>query len=93
LPPLSPCYRRDSLALHFTWVPDQDAVLPVLAALQDVLAPLAPRPHWGKLFTIDPQTLAARYPRHADFTRLLPDFDPKGKFRDEFVERYFPVES
>ena len=35
------------------------------------LADFAPRPHWGKLFTLDASTLAERYPRHADFLDLL----------------------
>ncbi|MBQ1067158.1 FAD-binding protein [Micromonospora sp. D75] len=84
---LSPNFRRDSLALHFTWIGDPVAVAPVLAEVEERLAPFAPRPHWGKLFERDP---AAAYPRHADFAALLREFDPKGKFRTAEMDRYFP---
>lgn len=84
---LSPNHERDSLAVHFTWVGDPAAVAPVLAEVEERLAPFAPRPHWGKLFTRDP---AAAYPRHDDFHALLREFDPAGKFRTALLDRYFP---
>ncbi|MEU5914231.1 FAD-binding protein [Micromonospora sp. NPDC047527] len=88
---LSPNHRRDSLAVHFTWVDDAAAVLPVLVEVEERLAPFAPRPHWGKVFVTDPAELAARYPRYADFTALLTRLDPKGKFRTDLMDRYFPA--
>ncbi|MFI2647432.1 FAD-binding protein [Micromonospora fulviviridis] len=84
---LSPNHERDSLAVHFTWVGDPAAVAPVLDEVEERLAPFAPRPHWGKLFTRDP---AAAYPRHDDFRALLREFDPAGKFRTALLDRYFP---
>ncbi|MGW9194633.1 FAD-binding protein [Micromonospora chersina] len=84
---LSPNHERDSLAVHFTWVGDPVAVAPVLDEVEERLAPFAPRPHWGKLFTRDP---AAAYPRHDDFRALLREFDPAGKFRTASLDRYFP---
>ncbi|MGC4808504.1 FAD-binding protein [Micromonospora sp. DT233] len=87
---LSPQYRRDSLAVHFTWVDDADAVAPVLAEVEGRLAPFTPRPHWGKVFTLDPAAVAAAYPRHADFLALLREADPAGKFRTPLLDRYFP---
>ncbi|MGC4863997.1 FAD-binding protein [Micromonospora sp. DT53] len=87
---LSPNYRRDSFVLHFTWVDDTAAVLPVVAAVEERLAPFAPRPHWGKVFVTDPAELSTRYPRHADFAALLTDLDPKGTFRTDLLDRYFP---
>jgi len=84
---LSPNHDRDSLAIHFTWIGDPVAVAPVLAEVEERLAPFAPRPHWGKLFGRDP---AATYPRHDDFRALLRDLDPAGKFRTEELDRYFP---
>ena len=85
---LSPAYRRDSTAFHFTWIPDATAVAPVLAGVQDALAPFAPRPHWGKISGIPAATVAGRYPRLADFGRLAAEFDPAGKFRNDFVAGY-----
>jgi xylitol oxidase len=52
------------------------------------LAPFQPRPHWGKLFNLTPAQVQARYPRLADFQALARDYDPQGKFRNAFVERY-----
>ncbi|MGA4729837.1 FAD-binding protein [Micromonospora taraxaci] len=87
---LSPNHRRDSFVVHFTWIDDTAAVLPVVAAVEERLAPFAPRPHWGKVFVTDPAELASRYPRYADFAALLADLDPKGMFRTDALDRYFP---
>ncbi|WP_229073080.1 D-arabinono-1,4-lactone oxidase [Actinoplanes sp. DH11] len=83
---LSPNYRRDSLALHFTWIADTDAVLPVVADLEKALAPMAARPHWGKIFTTAPDELRSLYPRFADFAGLAHRFDPTGKFRNPWLD-------
>ena len=87
---LSPCYQRDSVAIHFTWIKDTSAVTPVLAAIEDALSPFDARPHWGKLFRTSPQAVRARYERLPDFERLLRRYDPAGKFRNDFIDRYFP---
>ena len=88
---LSPSYRRDSLAVHFTWVDDVRAVAPVLAAIEDQLAPFQARPHWGKLFGTSPEVVSRLYERMPDFRQLLGLHDPAGKFRNEFVDNYFPL--
>lgn len=87
---LSAAQGRDSLALHFTWVRDEVAVAPVVATIQARLAPFAARPHWGKVFTAQPDVLRQLYPRWDDFAALLADLDPSGKVRGEFVSAYFP---
>lgn len=83
---LSPAFDRDSLAIHFTWVPNTPAVLALLPRLEEAIAP---RPHWGKLFTVPPTLLAARYPQWDSFRALLREHDPKGVFRNDFLARYF----
>ena len=83
---LSPNHDRDSMALHFTWIADTEAVLPVVADLEAALAPLGARPHWGKIFTSEPSGLRAAYPRFADFTALAARFDPKGVFRNPWLD-------
>ena len=88
---LSPSYQQDTVALHFTWIKDTGAVLPVIAAIEHLLAPLGARPHWAKLFTVPPHAVRALYPRSADFQQLLGEADPGGKFRNSFVAKYFPV--
>ncbi len=87
---LSPCYQRDSVAFHFTWVKDEAAVAPVLAQLEERLAPLRARPHWGKLFGAGPEATRGLYPRLDDFRRMMHRFDPAGKFRNDLLDRYLP---
>jgi xylitol oxidase len=82
---LSMASGRDSLAIHFTWVPDQTAVTPVLGVIEKALAPLRARPHWGKLFTTEPEDLAGLYPRLSGFAALARRLDPGGKFRNAFL--------
>ncbi len=84
---LSPAYGRDTVALHFTWVADTAAVLPVVRLVEERLAPFEARPHWGKVFTTAPAELRARYPRLADFAALAGALDPSGTFRNAFVDR------
>jgi xylitol oxidase len=85
---LSPCYRQETVAFHFTWAPDLPAVLPVLALIEERLAPFGVRPHWGKLFTVGPSELRARYERLPDFQALARHYDPAGKFANDFVRRH-----
>lgn len=88
---LSPAEGRDSVGFHFTWRQEEEPVLAAVAALDEVLAPLAARPHWGKIFTTSPEVLATRYPRFDDFRRLRAELDPSGVFGNEFVDRYVPA--
>ena len=90
---LSTAYRQDSVALHFTWILDAGAVRPVIAAIERELVPLGARPHWGKVFGVPPDAVRARYPRWDDFQALARSLDPAGKFRNEFMDTYFPRES
>ncbi|MFC8225340.1 D-arabinono-1,4-lactone oxidase [Streptomyces sp. NPDC057287] len=87
---LSPAQGRDSVAFHFTWVPDTAAVTPVLGAIEEALAPFGARPHWGKVFTTPPSTLRELYDHYADFERLTARLDPAGTFRNDFLDHHFP---
>ncbi|RCV49715.1 FAD-binding protein, partial [Marinitenerispora sediminis] len=87
---LSPAYRQDVAAFHFTWIPDDAAVRPVIALIEERLAGLGARPHWAKLFGTAPETLAACYPRLPDFHALVREFDPAGKFRNAYTDRCLP---
>jgi xylitol oxidase len=84
---LSPCYRRPSLAIHFTWKPDWDSVRKLLPLIETELAPYKVRPHWGKLFAMDPAQLQSRYEKMNEFKELLKEHDPHGKFRNGFLNR------
>jgi xylitol oxidase len=85
---MSPSYEQDSVAIHFTWVRDTRAVLPVLGLLDERLAPFEPRPHWGKLFAVRPEVVRSRYRRLDDFRALVREYDPAGKFTNGFLGRY-----
>ena len=87
---LSPAHGRETVALHFTWHKDPDGVAAVLPAVEEALAPYAPRPHWGKVFTIAPDLVRSAYPRIGDFAALADRLDPTGKFRNDFVDTYLP---
>jgi xylitol oxidase len=87
---LSPSQGRDTVALHFTWIQDEEAVRPVVAAIENVLLPLGARPHWGKVFTVDAATLRDCYPKVPDFVDLAAKYDPEGKFRNDYLDTYLP---
>ena len=82
---MSPCYKRPSLAIHFTWKQDWPSVRKVLPMIERELAPFEVRPHWGKLFTIPSPQLQQRYEMSAEFKRLVAEHDPHGKFRNAFL--------
>jgi xylitol oxidase len=88
---LSPSFQRDTVALHFTWIRDIAAVTPVIAAMEHLLTPLGARPHWAKVFGMPPHVVRALYPRSGDFQDLLGRYDPAGKFRNGFIDKYFPA--
>jgi xylitol oxidase len=82
---MSPCYRRPSLAIHFTWKQDWEAVRKVLGLVERELSAFGARPHWGKLFVMPPAELRSRYERLGDFKALVEECDPLGKFRNEWL--------
>jgi xylitol oxidase len=86
---MSPCYGRPSLAIHFTWKPEWEAVRRLMPAIEKELAPYAVRPHWGKLFTVEPAQLRSRYERWGDFKDLAARHDPRGTFRNGFLNDIF----
>ena len=84
---LSPARGRDSLGIHFTWKNDPQAVLEILPLVEDALADLAPRPHWGKWFTLEGSAIREHYPQLSAFRDLAHAADPSGKFRNDFLAR------
>lgn len=85
---MSPNYRQDSLAFHFTWKPDWPAVAQVLPLVEAQLRPFGVKPHWGKLFTLPKAEVQARYERLPAFRAVLQRLDPGGKFRNAFVDEF-----
>jgi xylitol oxidase len=87
---MSTAFGRPSVALHFTWQPAWDAVRRILPIIEEALAPFEPRPHWGKAFTLPPETVRSSYEKLPQFAALLRRHDPLGKFRNAFLDRYIP---
>ena len=88
---MSTCYEQQSLAIHFTWKPDQEGVANLLPEIEKRLAPFEARPHWGKLFFMGSKTLEDRYDRLADFRRLVSRYDPEAKFGNAFLRNKLGV--
>jgi L-gulono-1,4-lactone dehydrogenase len=83
---LSTAYGRETayLAVHqFHRRPYQR----YFRAVEKIAADHDGRPHWGKLHWLDAETLRARYPRLADFTRVRERFDPTGTFANAYLDR------
>jgi xylitol oxidase len=83
---MSPCYQQDCVAIHFTWKQNWAEVKKLLPMVESELAPFKARPHWGKLFTLAPATLHERYPKYADFLKLVNANDTEGKYRNAFLD-------
>ncbi len=84
---LSPSVGRDTLSIGFTWQKHPAEVMALLPSIEAALAPFAPTPHWGKLFTMRRDELLDRFPRLDDFLALATELDPEGKFQNNFLQR------
>jgi len=82
---LSPQCGQDTFAIHFTWRRDQAGVERALAHVEEALLPLGALPHWGKLFLAQP-----RHERIGDFVALQRRYDPRGVFRNAWLDRFLP---
>jgi xylitol oxidase len=85
---MSPQYRQASVALHFTWTREPEAVARVLVELEAALAPFGARPHWGKAFGATATEIAPLYERLPDFAGLAQRLDARGAFRNDWLERH-----
>lgn len=88
---LSGAHGEDVVAFHFTWRLEPERVEAVLRRIEAALAPYDARPHWGKVFTMDPARLAEVYPRLRDFAELRARTDPEGRFDNAFLRRHLPA--
>jgi xylitol oxidase len=85
---MSPQYGQNTIGIHFTWKPDQEAVERALVAVEAALTPFGARPHWGKLFLADAASIAPLYERLPDFAHLVERLDPRGAFRNDWLEQH-----
>ena len=83
---MSPAYKRDSMAIHFTWKPEWPEVKKILPQIEEKLAPFGARPHWAKLFTMKPTEFEGQYSRLKEYRGLVRRYDPNGRFRNDFLD-------
>ena len=83
---LSPQHAGPTLGFHFTWAREPERVDAAMAVVEEALAPFEPRPHWGKLFLTGRDELNSRYPRLPDFAALAARLDPRGAFRNAWLD-------
>ena len=83
---LSTGYQRENayLACHHHVARDPARYL---GAVQQIMAPLQGRPHWGKVHTLTADELAERYPRHGDVVALRDRLDPDRVLSNPYLER------
>lgn len=85
---MSPCYKQPCVTIHFTLKQEIAEVMNLLPVIEKELVPYKAKPHWGKLFTLSHEQLNNLYERMPAFVALMKDYDPDGKFRNAFLDRY-----
>ena len=85
--PMSPHHGRESLAIHFTWKPEEVVVRKMLPQIEAALMPFNARPHWGKIFELPASYIQQQYPAMPQFRRFAAELDPQGKFRNDYLNR------
>jgi xylitol oxidase len=83
---MSPQHDQGTMAIHFTWKREPEAVLRVLADVEAALRPFGARPHWGKVFVARAADIAPLYERLPDFVALAERLDRRGAFRNPWLE-------
>ena len=78
---LSGSYKRDTLAIHFTWK-KTDAIFPIIAKVEAALTPFDYRPHWGKVYTTTFQEAVSKFSESAKFKEVMESLDPTRKFEN-----------
>lgn len=85
---MSPCYGQDCVAFHFTMKQDREYLDKLLPDIESALQELEGRPHWGKVFITPKARLEALYPKLPDFLALMREYDPNGKFINEYMRAH-----
>jgi alditol oxidase len=83
---MSPQCGQATAAFHFTWKREPEAVGRALAEVEAALRPFGARPHWGKAFVARAADVAPLYGHLADFVALMNRLDPRGAFRNTWLE-------
>ncbi len=83
---LSTAHGRKSgyIAVHRYWREDPTEYF---EGVEAIMKSFDGRPHWGKMHFRDAASLAATYPRFADFTAVRDRLDPDRLFANSYLER------
>ncbi len=84
--PLSMGQGRDTtyIAVHSPVGVDHSAYF---AAVEQIMAEHAGRPHWGKWHSLEAERLRELYPGFAEFVALRDRLDPQGRFSNDYLDR------
>ena len=85
--PMSMHHGHESLAIHFTWKPEEVVVRKMLPQIEAALMPFNARPHWGKIFEMPASYIQQQYLAMTQFRQMATELDPQGKFRNDYLNR------
>ena len=85
---LSPYHQRKTVMISISGGAGEDYAS-YLRDCEAVFAEVGGRPHWGKLYNLDRQQIAALYPRHLDFVAERRRLDPEGRFLNDHLRERF----
>ena len=85
---LSACYGRDTIWLG-AYNADNFGWEELMNDFEALAKKYNGRPHWGKEFNVDKKYLQAVYPKFKEFEELKKQFDPNGKFTNDFISTIF----
>ncbi len=87
---LAPTFGRNSCYIAF----HQYHRMPyrsLFTALEQIFGAVGGRPHWGKMHSLDAESLRERYPRFDEFVALRDKLDPTGVFTNDYLNRTLGV--
>lgn len=91
---LSPATGRATVWLgviaYRPWGVDIPTWESAFAMVEEALSPWEPRPHWAKWTALSPAERSKRFPQWNAFAALRMELDPRGRFVNSFLGRYFP---
>ena len=85
---LSPSYKRDAIWLSMYNI-DPQHYDKQLAHFIAFARANGGRPHWGKEAAFDTEYLRRQYEKFDEFTTLVKQYDPNGKFENKWTARIF----
>ncbi|KAJ3937682.1 MAG: gulonolactone oxidase Lgo1 [Lentinula lateritia] len=89
---LSPSYNQQTCWIGIVQYKPYGFNIPyrkLFEGFENILSVYQGRPHWAKAHKIGPQEFRTLYPHFEDFLQVLQKVDPKGLFRNEYMQRHF----